>query len=89
MYAGLMKRNCRGDATDSASDDADIDFRYWVNSSIEIIFLETGLKFSSDVRSSDRGCTQSFETDCDHQGLAQEVQIVREESIRYGTACAS
>jgi hypothetical protein len=68
MNASLMKGNRRGDATDSASDDTDIDFRYGVNSSIEIICPETRLKSSSDVPSSDRGCTQSFETDCDHQG---------------------
>lgn len=68
LNASLMKGNRRGDATDSASDDTDIDFRYGVNSSIEIICPETRLKFSSDVSSRDRGCTQSFETDCDHQG---------------------
>ena len=64
INASLMKGNRRGYATDSASDDTDIDFRYGVKSSIEIVLLETRLKFSSDVLSSDRGCTQSFERDC-------------------------
>jgi hypothetical protein len=69
MNASLMKGNRRGDATDSASDDTDIDFRYGVNSSIEIIVLSgNSLEVLSDVSSSDRGCTQSFETDCDHRG---------------------
>lgn len=39
MNAGLMKGDRRGDATDSASNDSDIDFKYGVNSSIEVIFL--------------------------------------------------
>jgi hypothetical protein len=38
MNASLMKGNRRGYATDSASDDTDIDFRYRVNSSIEMFF---------------------------------------------------